>query len=510
MCSTNDPNSRSSTSPTAKAGSITIRTRLLRYRFPAMMPWTDTERPLDERVDALLAEMTLDEKLAQLASVWVGAELSSGDVAPMAEAFSDPAPWPEASANGMGHITRPLGTSPVDPADGARRLAELQADLVERTRLKIPAIAHEECLTGFTTYGATVFPTPLALAATFDPAGVERMTAAIGASMRATGAHQGLSPVLDVVRDHRWGRVEETFGEDPYLVGTMGTAYVRGLESAGLVATLKHFAGYSASLAARNHAPVSMGRRELLDVILPPFETAVTLGRVGSVMNSYADVDGIPAGSDPWLLTDVLRGEWGFTGTVVSDYWAVPFLASMHRIGADADEAGALALAAGIDVEFPDTLGYGSGLVERVRRGELPEELVDRAARRALIQKAELGLLDPGWTPEGSIAGSDGVHLDSPANRALARELAERSVVLLDAGTALPLLGEDRPQLGRIAVVGPCADDGRTMMGCYAFPNHVLPRHPDAGLGIEVPTVVEALRAELPGVAVVHEQGCAG
>src|SRR5215218_8236141 len=139
MCSTNEPNSRSSTSPTAKAGSITIRTRVTSgVASPAMMPWTDTERPLDERVDALLAEMTLDEKLAQLASVWVGAELSSGDVAPMAEAFSDPAPWPEASAHGMGHITRPLGTSPVDPADGARRLAELQADLVERTRLKIP------------------------------------------------------------------------------------------------------------------------------------------------------------------------------------------------------------------------------------------------------------------------------------------------------------------------------------------------------------------------------------
>ena len=147
----------------------------------------------------------------------------------------------------MGHITRPLGTSPVDPVDGARKLAALQADLVENTRLKLPAIAHEECLTGFTTFGATVFPTPLALAATFDPELVERMTVAIGESMRATGAHQGLSPVLDVVRDYRWGRVEETFGEDPYLVGMMGAAYVRGLESTGLVATLKHFAGYSAS-----------------------------------------------------------------------------------------------------------------------------------------------------------------------------------------------------------------------------------------------------------------------
>jgi beta-glucosidase len=283
---------------------------------------------------------------------------------------------------------------------------------------------------------------------------------------------------------------------------------VRGLQGAGVLATLKHFAGYSASRAARNHGPVSMGRRELLDVVLPPFEAAVTIGAVGSVMNSYADVDGIPAGSDSWLLTDLLRDEWGFTGTVVSDYWAVPFLATMHRIAADADEAGALALTAGIDVELPDTLGFGAGLVERVRRGELAEEIVDRAARRALLQKADLGLLDPDWTPEGSVEGAGAVDLDSPANRDLARDLAERSVVLLDAGTALPLSGEGRPELRRVAVVGPCADDGRTMMGCYAFPNHVLPRHPGAGLGIEVPTVLDALRAELPGAEVVHERGC--
>ena len=168
---------------------------------------------------------------------------------------------------------------------------------------------------------------------------------------------------------------------------------------------------------------------------------------------------------------------------MVSDYWAVPFLATMHRVAADTDEAGALALAAGIDVELPDTIGFGAGLVERVRRGELPEDLVDRAARRLLTQKVQLGLLDPDWTPEGSVAGAAAVDLDSPANRALAREMAERSVVLLDAGTALPLLGDGRPALRRVAVVGPCAADPRTFMGCYAFPNHVLPRHPGLGLG---------------------------
>jgi beta-xylosidase len=202
----------------------------------------------------------------------------------------------------------------------------------------------------------------------------------------------------------------------------------------------------------------------------------------------------------------VLRNGWGFTGTVVSDYWAVPFLASMHRVAADAGGAGVLALAAGLDVELPDTVGYQS-LADRVRAGDVPESLVDRAAARLLRHKAELGLLDPDWTPEGSVADA-GVDLDPPANRALARELAERSVILLDAGVSLPLLGPGRRPPRRVAAVGPCAADPRTFMGCYAFPNHVLPRHPGLGLGIEVPTAVDALRAELPGVEVRYEQGC--
>jgi beta-glucosidase len=326
--------------------------------------------------------------------------------------------------------------------------------------------------------------------------------------MAAVGVHQGLSPVLDVVRDYRWGRVEETIGEDPYLVAMLGSAYVRGLQGAGVLATLKHFAGYSASRAARNHGPVSMGRRELLDIILPTFETAIATAGAASVMSSYSDIDGLPAGADPWLFTKLLRDEWGFTGTVVSDYWAVPFLATMHHVAADTDGAGALALTAGTDVELPDTIGFGQGLVERVRSGELSEDLVDRAARRLLLQKAELGLLDSDWSPKGSVQQGE-VDLDSSENRALARELAERSVVLLDAGSTLPLLGDDRPALQRVAVVGPCSGDPKTFMGCYAFPNHVLPRYPDRGLGIDVQSGVDALRQELEGVELVHEQGCA-
>jgi len=479
--------------------------------------WQDPTLPVPDRVDALLAELTLPEKVGQLGSRWLGNETPhSGDeqggssqVAPMQDVFTaGMAPLAKASRHGLGHLTRVFGSRPVTVADGVAELVRSQHTVLANSRLGIPALVHEECLTGFTTYGATVYPAAIAWAATFDPELVARLGAAIGRDMRAVGVHQGLSPLLDVVRDYRWGRVEETMGEDPHLVAMLGTAYVQGLEGAGVIATLKHFAGYSASRAGRNHAPAPIGRRELMDVVLPPFETAIAVGHARSVMNSYSDVDGVPAGVDTWLLTDLLRDDWGFTGTVVSDYGAIAFLATMHRMAADTDEAGVQALCAGVDVELPDTLCFGQHLADRVHRGELPESTVDRAVRRLLTQKIQLGLLDPEWTPEASVAGADEVDLDSPANRMLAGELAERSVVLLDAGSALPLVGEGRPAPGRIAVIGPCAADPTTLMGCYAFPNHVLPRYPELPIGLTVPTVVDALRAELPDTEIVHEPGC--
>jgi beta-glucosidase-like glycosyl hydrolase len=496
--------------------------------------WRDPGLPVSDRVYALLAEMTLAEKIGQLGSRWIGndtgEDTASGDetgqpatgavsegvaaetlpVAPLPDAFvsAGRAALEEASRHGLGQLTRVYGSRPVTVEKGAAQLVDMQHMVVRATRLGIPALVHEECLTGFTTYGATVYPAPIAWAATFDPDLVRRLGAAIGRDLRASGVHQGLAPVLDVVRDYRWGRVEETMGEDPYLVAMLGSGYVSGLESAGVVATLKHFAGYSASRAARNHAPVPMGRRELMDMILPPFETAIAVGGARSVMNAYCDVDGVPAGADPWLLTDLLRDAWGFTGTVVSDYHAVAFLATKHRVAADIDEAGALALTAGIDVELPDTDGFGQHLAQRVRDGELPESIVDRAVRRILTQKIQLGLLDPDWTPEASVVAAADLDLDSAANRAVAGELAERSVILLDAGSALPLIDAGRAVPGSIAVVGPCAADPHTLMGCYAFPNHVLPRYPGMTLGVEVPTVLDALRDELPDADIVHEPGC--
>ena len=460
--------------------------------------------PIDERVASLMAVMTLEEKLAQLGSVWPGSSVI-GDVAPMQGVLAEDVDFGTATADGIGHLTRPFGSKPIDPVEGAARLADRQRDLMRRTRLGIPALAHEECLTGFTTYRASVFPASIAWAATFDPWLVESMARAIGSGMRRLGVHQGLSPVLDVVRDYRWGRVEETLGEDPYLVGQVGAAYVRGLESAGIIATLKHFAGYSASRAARNHAPVSMGRREFADVILPPFETAIREGGARSVMNSYSDVDGVPAAADHALLTGILRDEWGFAGTVVSDYWSLAFLRNMHRVVDSFGEAGAAGLRAGIDVELPSTLCYGEPLADLIRGAEFPVELVDRSVERVLRQKAELGLLDADYSPE-PVDGSDVdiVDLDPSCNREIARLLAERSIILLDNPvSALPL-----PAPRSIAVVGPCADDAHAFFGCYSFPNHVLPNYPDLPIGIEAPSLLETLRAELPEVEVVHATGC--
>ncbi|WP_238163949.1 glycoside hydrolase family 3 N-terminal domain-containing protein [Kribbella pittospori] len=475
-------------------------------------PWRDPGLPADKRVELLLQAMTLREKIAQLGSRWAGNDMADAElpadetinVAPMEDVFTTGAApsLAEASRDGLGHLTRVWGSIPQSVEQGVAELIRQHEVVLDSSRLGIPALVHEECLTGFTTYGATVYPASIAWGATFDPELVERMAAAIGRDMAAVGVHQGLSPVLDVVRDYRWGRVEETIGEDPYLVAMLGSAYVRGLQSAGVLATLKHFAGYSASRAGRNHGPVSMGRRELLDFILPTFETAIATAGAGSVMSSYSDIDGLPAGADSWLFTEVLRNEWGFGGTVVSDYWAVPFLASMHRVAADNADAGAVALTAGTDVELPDTIGF-AGLLDKVKAGELSEELVDRAARRLLLQKARLGLLDPDWTPQGSV-GDAAIDLDSAENRAIARQLAERSVILLDAGSSLPLSTDVR----RIAVVGPCAGDPRTLMGCYAFPNHVLPRYPDRGLGVEVVTPIDALRNELPDVEFLSAKGC--
>ncbi|MEU0597771.1 glycoside hydrolase family 3 N-terminal domain-containing protein [Streptomyces sp. NPDC006393] len=464
-------------------------------------PWRDAALPAATRVDDLLSRMTLEEKIAQLYGVWVGAATDGDGVAPHQQHMNTDYDWDELITQGLGQLTRSFGTSPVDPALGAQALARAQRRIAAAGRFGIPAVAHEECLAGFTTWGATAYPVPLAWGATFDPALVEAMAARIGRDMRSVGVHQGLAPVLDVVRDLRWGRVEETIGEDPYLVGTVGSAYVRGLESAGIVATLKHFAGYASSAGARNLAPVRAGTREFADVTLPPFEMALREGGARSVMAAYTETDGVPASADPQLLTGLLREQWGFTGTVVADYFAIDFLQTLHRVAGSPTESAHLALAAGIDVELPTLKCYGKDLAAAVRAGTVPEELVDRAARRVLVQKCELGLLDEDWNPD---LPTESIDLDSAENRAVARRLAEESVVLLaNPDGVLPLSPDTR-----IAVVGPRAADALAMLGCYSFPSHVGTLHPETPMGIEIPTVLDALRTELPDTKVTYTEGC--
>lgn len=468
-------------------------------------PGTHASTPLSARVGDLVAAMTLEEKLAQLVGLWEGRGGAGdrGDVAPMQDAMQADVDTLESFAvHGLGHLTRVFGTSPVDPTERAKELAAKQRWLRHHTRLGIPALVHEECLTGLAAWTATTFPAPLSWGASFDPALVERMGGAIGSSMRALGVHQGLAPVLDVVRDARWGRVEECISEDPYLVGSIGAAYVRGMQGAGVDATLKHFAGYSNSRAGRNLAPVHAGPREMADVFLVPFEMAVLDGGAASVMNSYAEIDGVPAAADPSLLTGVLRDRWGFEGTVVADYFAVAFLHTLHGVAADLGDAARLALTAGIDIELPTGTAFLEPLAALVRSGEVDEALVDRALLRVLAQKERLGLLDaPSAAEDAGV-----IDLDPPGHRQIAERLAEESVVLLANTGALPL---DVPAGGTVAVVGPNAESTAALFGCYSFANHVLPQYPGQELGLDVPTVRAALAEELgPEVSTTYARGC--
>jgi len=474
--------------------------------------WNDPAQPVAARVDALIGAMTLQEKIAQLYGVWVGASDQGGEVAPHQHDMEEAVDLEALLPAGLGQLTRPFGTVPVDPALGAVSLMRTQARIASANRFGIPALAHEECLAGFAAWGATAYPVPLSWGATFDPALIRSMAEAIGRDMRSVGVHQGLAPVLDVVRDARWGRVEETIGEDPYLVGSIGTAYVSGLESAGIVATLKHFVGYSASRAGRNLAPTSVGPRERADVLLPPFEMAIREGGARSVMHAYTDTDGVPSAADEALLTGLLRDTWDFDGTVVADYFGIVFLKTLHGIAGDFGDAAGTALTAGVDIELPTVKTFGAPLVEAVTEGRVPEEVVDRALRRVLTQKAQLGLLDPDWSPvPPALDGADlsdaealrgRIDLDRTANRELARRIAEQAVVLVANDGTLPLT---RPR--RIALVGPNATEATAVLGCYSFPLHVGVQHPEFPVGLELPTLRDTLTAEFPDAEIVSVRG---
>lgn len=428
--------------------------------MPPTARYRDAALPLDERVEDLLGQMTLDEKLAQLGCLWSTALVQNDSFDPEFAASKMP--------HGIGQVTRIGASTGLRPRASAELMNAIQRVAVERTRLGIPLFIHEESLAGLCARDATVFPHAIGLAATWDPALVEQVAGAIRAQMRAVGARLGLAPVLDVARDPRWGRVEETYGEDPLLCGAIGTAYVRGLQTDdlrdGVVATGKHFLGYAMSEGGRNWGPVQMGPRELREVYAEPFAAAIRDAGMAAVMNSYTSVDGIPCAGSRAILTDLLRGELGFAGAVVADYWSVPQLVRFHRVAADKGAAAALALAAGLDMELPNFDYYDAPLKAEVEAGRVPLEVVDTAVRRVLRMKFQLGLFEQPYVDAAAAAAQ----FQTPGQRALARRAAAESAVLLANDGVLPL----GPGLRRVAVIGPGADDRRLLQGDYHYPAH--------------------------------------
>jgi beta-glucosidase len=424
--------------------------------------YRDASVSIEARVRDLLARMDLDEKLAQLGGVWARALLDG-------ERFSE-STAKETLALGIGHVTRLAGSGLLAPGACAERANEIQRFLRTSTRLGIPAILHEESCAGFTARGATCFPQAIGLASTFEPDLIQELADVIRLQMRAVGARQTLAPVLDVARDPRWGRTEETFGEDPYLVGRMGVAYVRGIQGEalreGVVATGKHFIGYGASEGGLNWAPAPLPRRELLERFAPPFEAAIREAGLASMMNAYHEIDGIPCGASVELLRDLLRERLGFEGVVVSDYFTVQTLATYHQIAASQSEAARLAIEAGIDVELPALDCFGVPLREAVEAGRVSADVVDRAVSRVLRMKFELGLFEDPYVDAAPAAAV----FDTPAQRRLARHVAAKSIVLLkNDGGVLPL----DPALRKLAVIGPCADSARLLQGDYHYPTHL-------------------------------------
>ncbi|HQD63514.1 MAG TPA: glycoside hydrolase family 3 N-terminal domain-containing protein [Defluviitoga sp.] len=475
--------------------------------------YKDRNQPIEERVKDLLNQMTLDEKIAQLGSYWSYEILENGEFSVQKAS--------KLLNFGIGQITRPGGATGFSPKQTAKLVNEIQSYLINETRLGIPAFIHEECLSGYMTKGATIFPQMIGIASTWQPELCEQMTSRIRDQMKTLGIHQGLSPVVDVTRDPRWGRTEETFGEDPYLVLSMGVSYVKGLQSDniknGVVATLKHFVGYGVSEGGMNWAPAHIGERELREIFLLPFEAAIKEGKAKSVMNAYHELDGIPCGASKKLLRNVLRDEWNFDGIVVSDYFAINSIMDYHKVASDKEQAAIKALTAGIDVELPAFDCYKEPLKKAVESGKLPITFVDDAVKNILRLKFEMGLFENPFVDLEKVPEN----LDLAEDRKLAYEIAVKSLVLLKNDGILPLIRDNYP-IKKVAVIGPNANSARNLTGDYTYLTHLETLEQDAFgtsamKGIEfseselpITTIYEALKEKLIplGIEVSYSKGC--
>jgi beta-glucosidase len=459
--------------------------------------YKDAARSPEARTEDLISRMTLEEKVAQMLGIWqlkpstLVDERGNFDLAKASAHF--------ASGEGLGQVGRP---SDAGGGRTARQMAELtndiQAFFIGHSRLGIPVIFHEECLHGQAAPEGTSFPQPIGLGATFDPDLIERLYAMTAAEARARGTHQALTPVVDVAREPRWGRVEETFGEDPYLVARMGVASVRGFQGDArftdkrhVIATMKHFAAHGQPESGTNCAPVNVSMRILREVFLSPFKAAIIEGQAMSVMASYNEIDGIPSHANRWLLDEVLRREWGFTGFIVSDYFAIRELHERpelygHHLAHDGREAALLAARAGVDIELPDPDCYPH-LIELVREGTLDESLINDRIRPMLRAKFQLGLFDDPYVDPNE---ADRL-VRNPEHRDLALEAARKTITLLKNDAALLPL----QNVKTIAVIGPNAD--RVMLGGYS------------GVPLHATTVLQGLRDRAPSdVTLLYHEGC--
>ncbi len=469
--------------------------------------YRDASASIPDRVEDLLARMTLEEKVGQMQGLWE----NKGDVQTPEGDFS-PERASAAFPHGLGQISRPSDMRGVDPAtngaagvtegavnrDGRQTVEYINAAqrwALEETRLGIPLIFHEESLHGYTARGATSFPQSIALASTWDPELITRVFNVASREMRARGVHLTLAPVVDVARDPRWGRIEETYGEDPHLVSEMGLAAIRGYQGETLplaedrvFVTLKHMTGHGEPENGINVGPAQISERVLREVFFPPFERAVRELPVRSIMASYNEIDGLPSHANRWLLHDVLREEWGYDGLIVSDYFAIREMVTRHQMFEDIQDATVRAMDAGIDIELPDGEGFVH-LPELVAEGRVSEAQIDAAVRRILTMKFEAGLFE---NPYADPDTADALTA-TPDAIALARQVAGRAITLLkNDDQTLPLRADG---LGRLAVLGTHAVD--TPIGGYSD----IPRH--------VVSVLEGLEAEAEqgGFEVVYSEG---
>lgn len=416
--------------------------------------YRDAQAPVDARVADLLSRMTLEEKVAQLEAISLGMELDSLEAGARPERYG-----PRDGRYSFGAVTGLGMAGRGGPRSRAEAVNRVQRYFVERSRLGIPVLITDEALHGVATQGATNYPTPLVLAGTFDTTLVRQVFDEIGLEAALLGTNLVLSPVLDLAQDPRWGRVEETYGEDPYLNARMGVAAITGYQGTTsprigrrrVAATTKHFAGHGAPEGGRNIGPIHMSEVELRNIALPPFEAAVREARVAAVMPAYHEILGVPVHASPFMLTQVLRDEWGFEGIVVSDFFGVRYNFDTHRVAPDSAEAARLAITAGVDIDMPELASYRK-LVSLVREGRVPESVIDRSVARVLRMKFLLGLFDQPYVDpaEAERVVANAAHL------ATARRVGGEGMVLLrNDGGILPL---DPARAGTIALIGPHAD----------------------------------------------------